>query len=198
MINNFDKIRPLLKFPNENSFYFLEILKRRKENPEMERHAKLVRDYYIYSLDYFDEISGDVINLCHEHNARAYFRLNVRDAKKVAHQFLKRLSELLITEDYKAIQKSYASVVGEFHSDPDKTWVVDIDEPEEKFDVDFIKAKIRGIYQAHNKNEEPIVVELPTKNGIHLITKPFRLDVFKQEFPNVDVHKDNPTILYMP
>src|SRR5688500_11418565 len=128
MINNFKKIRELLKFPNPTSFYFLEIIKRRKENPDMKNHASWVRDFYIYSFEEFDGLEGKIIDLCETNNARAYFRLNVRDSKKIALQFNKRLSELLITEDYTAIPKAYASVTGEFHADPDKTWVIDIDE----------------------------------------------------------------------
>jgi len=37
---------------------------------------------------------------------------------------------------------------------------------------------------------------VPTKSGVHIITRPFNLKKFKEKYPNVDVHKDNPTILY--
>ncbi|WP_265091158.1 hypothetical protein, partial [Acinetobacter baumannii] len=40
--------------------------------------------------------------------------------------------------------------------------------------------------------------EIPTMNGCHLITKPFNLQKFKEKFPEIDVHKNNPTILYIP
>jgi hypothetical protein len=197
MINNFKQIRNLLTFPNDNSFYFLEIIKRRKENPEMTRHAKLIKDYYIYSLEQFDKYELDIRNQCQLHNARAYFRLNLRDSKKVAHQFLKRIADLLITEDYKAIPNSYASVTGEYHSDPDKKWLIDIDGEGEDLDhqvTDIVLAidKITG------GNPDTVITKIRTKNGVHLITRPFRLDVFKGEHPTVEVHKDNPTILYVP
>lgn len=185
-----------MKFPNENSFYFLEIIKRRKENPEMTRHASIIRDFYIYSFEEFDDLKGKIKDLCNEHNARAYFRLNVRDAKKIALQYNKRLAELLITENYKAIPKSYASVVGEFHSDPDKTWVIDLDGEGEDLSI-LVTDIVRTIDQL-TENPDTVVARIETKNGLHLITRPFRLDKFKGEFPNVEVHKDNPTILYVP
>lgn len=202
MINNFEQIRNLLTFPNENSFYFLEILKRRKENPEMERHAKLIRDYYLYSLADFDKVKDGVIELCNEHNARAYFRLNLRDSKKIAHQYLKRIAELLITEDYKAIPKCYASVTGEFHHDPDKKWLIDIDGSGEDLQWKLNDVCLL-IDQITEGNPDTIIVRIPTKNGLHLIVRPFRLDVFKEKIKNagwedIDIHKDNPTILYMP
>jgi hypothetical protein len=204
-VNNVQKIRELLKFPDKNSFYFLEVLKRKKENPNLEKHAKLIRDFYIYSFEEFDVVAEKAIQLCEENNARAYFRLNMRDAKKIAFQYNKRLSELLITEDYKNIPRSYAAVVGEFHSDPDKTWIVDIDNPEggtfiDYQSVDEVAKDIKEIYAKYAKEDAlPVIVAtLPTKNGTHLITRPFRLDMFNKQWTDIDVHKDNPTILYVP
>ena len=43
---------------------------------------------------------------------------------------------------------------------------------------------------------QKVVACLPTKNGYHLITNPFRLDKFKEMYPNIDIHKNNPTLLY--
>lgn len=43
-----------------------------------------------------------------------------------------------------------------------------------------------------------LFAEIPTMNGCHLITKPFNLQKFKEKFPEIDVHKNNPTILYIP
>lgn len=204
MINNFPQIRNLLSFPTSESFYFLEIIKRRKENPEMERHQKLIKDFYIYSFKEFDELEGKVIELCEENNARAYFRLNGREGKQVALQYLKRIAELLLTEDYKAIPRSYASVVGEFCRKEGKTWLIDIDNPESGVytagDIaGRVANRIRDIYSEYNKDgEDPIVAEINTKNGIHLITKPFRKDLFTSGYPDIDIHNDNPTILYVP
>lgn len=195
MINNFAQIRDLLHFENQYSFYFLEIIKRRKENPDMLNHAKLIRDYYIYSLEEFDKFEPNIKEHCDLHNARAYFRLNVRNAEKIAFQYNKRLAELLITRDFKNIPKAYAAVAGEFDDDKNKTWIVDLDGDETlkigqvMYFIDQLEPKTSG-----SKH----VTTIGTKNGIHLITKPFRLDQFKAMFPTIDVHKDNPTILYQP
>lgn len=45
---------------------------------------------------------------------------------------------------------------------------------------------------------EKVLMELPTKNGIHLITKPFDKREFNKKYPLVDIHKDNPINLYIP
>lgn len=43
-----------------------------------------------------------------------------------------------------------------------------------------------------------VLIELPTKSGIHLITKPFNLSTFSVKYPSISVHKDNPINLYIP
>lgn len=43
-----------------------------------------------------------------------------------------------------------------------------------------------------------IITQLETKNGIHLITKPFRVDILKESYFEIDIHKDNPINLYIP
>ena len=40
------------------------------------------------------------------------------------------------------------------------------------------------------------ISNIPTKTGWHLITTPFNLQQFRKEYPDIDVHKNNPTLLY--
>jgi hypothetical protein len=44
--------------------------------------------------------------------------------------------------------------------------------------------------------KEPRLDIIPTKNGVHIITRPFNLQKFKGFHPGMDVHKENPTLLY--
>jgi hypothetical protein len=39
---------------------------------------------------------------------------------------------------------------------------------------------------------------IPSKSGFHIIMKPFNLQKFKSEYPDVEIHKNNPTNLYIP
>lgn len=200
-MNNFDQIRNMLSFPDENAFYFLQILKRRKDNPGLEKDMIHLADYYIYSLEQFDNIKQRIIDQCDTENARAYFRLNRRDAKKVAMQVLKRTVDLIMSENYRAVKNAFASCAGEFHSDPDKTWIVDIDNISvDAFNRSEEHGKIRHLITDLQKEtgKEPIMVLIPTKSGVHVITRPFNLNKFKIQYPDIDVHKDNPINLYCP
>ena len=197
MIDNSIQIRELLKFPKETSFYFVQILQRRKENPELEKNARNVDNFFIYSFEDFDKYLPKIIDCCNRFNARAYFRLNLRDAEVIAQRAIQKSFDLLISGNFRQVKNAYLHACGEYHSDPDKTWVVDIDGIEGVRVATFrIRYKLQELY--NGTHETPVVAELPTKNGMHIITRPVRLDVFKHEFPQIDVHKDNPTILYAP
>jgi len=200
-MNNFENIRKMISFPDENAFYFLQILKRRKDNPDLGKDMVHIADYYIYSLDQFDELKRKIINQCNAENARAYFRLNRRDSKKVAMQVLKRTVDYITSKNYNAVKNVFASCTGESHSDPDKTWIVDID----NVSLDFFNHSdkynsVRELVFELQKEagKEPMMTYIFTKGGIHIITRPFNLNKFREQHPDVDVHKDNPTILYCP
>ena len=200
-MNNFENIRKMLSFPDENAFYFLQILKRRKDNPDLEKDMIHIADYYIYSLEQFDSIEQRIIDQCDTENARAYFRLNRRDAKKVAMQVLKITVDHIMSENYRAVKNAFASCAGRFHSDPDKRWIVDIDNISiDSFNHSEEQHKMRELIldlQRETENE-PMMKFISTKGGVHIITRPFNLNKFKSQYPEIDVHKDNPTCLYFP
>ena len=102
-----------------------------------------------------------------------------------------------MNKDYNSARKAYESVCGEFGTGRDKRWIIDIDEPEiSPLMLAFIEYHCEPI--STFESEPKIITRLRTKNGWHLITKPFNMETFKKEYPLIDVHKNNPTILYIP
>lgn len=204
MINNFEKLRKFLTFEDDGDFYFIQILKRRKDNPTMKKDMVWISDFYIYSFDDYDLQYETITKTCEAHNARAYFRYNKRNAKKIALQMLKRVTDVIISEDYKNVKRCYSSVCGEFHSDKDKKWVIDYDYMESEKPNDWkdtllindIKEIVTELQKETKK--EPLIELIESKNGLHIITRPFNLQVFKEKYPTIDVHKDNMSILYCP
>jgi len=71
MIDNIDKIKDLLVFNSEDDFYYLQILQRKKENPQLGSNSRVIKNYYITSYDNllnkYDEIKNFVIYLMQEH-----------------------------------------------------------------------------------------------------------------------------------
>ena len=127
MINNFELIKSLLKFEDKNDFYFLQIIKRRKENPEMGSNNATINYYYIYSLEQLTKLEPEIIEICNTTKSRAYIHLNRRNAHKVGLKTLGLISEHILNEDYHAIKNAYNTCCGKYGSDPDKKWLLDID-----------------------------------------------------------------------
>lgn len=216
MINNFNNFTQFLNFDTMDDFYFVQILKRRKDNPEMSVDMQVIDNFFIYNhVDYIAK-RPRIIDVCTRHNARAYIRVNRRSLEKTALMTLKKVTDLLISKDYKAVKSAYLSACGENHSEPIRRWVIDIDKvlPPHKFDfyIEYVESVITMLHLKANNigSKYKILGRIETVNGIHLITHPFNLQEFngyfrtgvlginQEAYPLPDIHKDNPTLLYKP
>jgi hypothetical protein len=45
---------------------------------------------------------------------------------------------------------------------------------------------------------DKVVAIIPTKNGFHFITKRFDVMEFKKQFPEIEIQKKNPTLIFLP
>lgn len=197
MIDNFDIIKGLLKFESPDDFYHLQILKRKKENPELGSNSYVVKTYYIKSVEYLEKKRNEIINLCEFNNARACINLNRRSFERLAFHMLKKVTDQIMNKDFKSVRKAYESVCGAYSNEPNKKWIIDIDykdisEEERGVIFNYIKLLIK-----ETGKDETITI-IPTRNGEHWITSPFNLGIFRENYGGtIDVHKDNPTILYI-
>jgi len=200
-INNFNIIRDFLSF-NEDDFYFVQIIKRRKDNPDMKRGEATIKNYYINSFDEYDKLIPVITNQCIYENARAYFRLNKRNYKDLSLKVMNRGLVYVAANQHKALRNVFDAVAGEHHSDPVRKWLVDVDKDEFEC-LDDYDERCRDVgellteLQKLTKNE-PMLELVYTKNGTHFITRPFNLKVFKEHYTEMDVHKDATTLLYCP
>lgn len=202
MVNNFEQIKNILTWETKDDFYFLQIIQRKKDaTDEMKvsgcsNNSRLVKAYYVKSLDHLNFITPEVIQLCKVFNARAGINLNKRSFEKSALQNLKLVTDNIINKNYDKVYKTYSSAVGKFSHDSNKKWIIDIDK-EELHKVEAMKMFVESI-QPYEDNISKIICEIPSKTGLHLITKPFNLQQFKECFPTIDVQKNNPTNLFCP
>lgn len=196
MTNNFEQIKALLDFPNEDTFYFIQLIKRRKENPDMPKAEIVLNCHYITSLEMLERIESEIIDFCNTFGARAYIHLNKRSFKKIGLETLRKVTEYIIQEDYKAIRKAYNSCCGLYSSDPDKKWVIDIDEfPDNQ--SDWLMTLAADLYETQPVGVHKVKAVIPTKNGMHVITSPFNVKEFEKYYQGIDIHKNNPTLLYV-
>lgn len=195
MVNNFEQIKQLLHFDSEDDFYFCQIIKRKKENPDVGSNSHVVKTYYIKSVEDLEKDKGEMICLAEYHNARVCINLNKRSFERTCFHTLKKITDQILNKEYSQVRKAYNSVCG-MYANGDKTWIIDIDKTGRK--ANELLNDIEYCIDRYKPDGRKLITIIPTKNGIHMITKPFNLQDFKQDYPDIDVHKNNPTILYIP
>lgn len=197
-------------------FYAVQLIQRIKDNPRKifgnpnfrNNSNRTIQQFQIYSLEDWDLKIPTIIDLAKYYQARVYIDLNLKDSKDVFARLLKNMGERFATNNYFHLHRMFNEAVGQtptMRGTPHR-WVVDIDTK----DVDIInKVKefilnLRG--GSKNRFETingkkvflgEIIAEVPTKNGVHLITTSFETNKFRMEFPGIDVHTANPTIAWM-
>ena len=198
MIDNIEIIKPLLEFKSDDDFYFLQILQRKKENPQLGSNSRVIKNYYIKSIEHLELRYQEIKDLCYMFNARASIRLNKRSFEKVAFKALQNIANSMSNKEYSFINKSYDRACGLGHNDKNKTWIIDIDKDELPY-VDLIIESFQSVEPIGDK----LITKIPSKIGLHLITKPFNVLEFNNNLKNhvdisLDIQKDNPTNLYIP
>lgn len=192
MIDNFEKIINIMSFENSNDFYFIQLIKRKKENPDMKGDSAVIKEWFVSSVEYLLSKKESMIEMADKYNARLTIRVNKRNYKKLGLKMIADITQKLENENYKGLKSTFSSVAGKYSSDPDKKWIIDIDSE----DIENLE-EIKRVINRSMPDVEKIICELPSKSGIHLIVRPFDVRVFKNLFKGVEIKKDNPTNLYI-
>jgi hypothetical protein len=195
MIDNIDKIKPLLNFEDESDFYMLYIFKRKKDQPEGEKDnhqsVRTIRSYCIKSIEQLEERYDEIKMLCEVFKARAYIHVQKQNHKDVSLDMLAILAERIKCGQHQQ-QGLFDTVVGQLKT-LEKRWIVDVDTHDLHY-IGIVVNTIKDIEPVGHKLEAMI----PTPNGVHLITKKFNVAEFAKTLPHIDIQKKNPTLLYYP
>jgi hypothetical protein len=201
MRDNFEQIEKLLDWSIPGTFYFVQILKRRKENPEMKTGTAVIDNFYIYNDTDLSKLKERIVERCTKHNARAYINLNRLDLEKVAMYTAKQTMDYIIAKDFKSVKNVYATVCGSHHSETDKKWIIDVDEDILPLKEEIIKI-VNNLHLEIPQKDYRIIAEIQTRTGVHLISNPFNMEKFRVEASKillvVDIQKNSPTILFIP
>ena len=195
MIDNIDVVKSLLNFTEPGDFYMLYVFKRKKDQPEGERDnhqsVRTIKTYCVDSLEYLDKRYDEIKQLCEMFKARAYIHVQKQNHRDVSLDMLSSLAER-IKNGVQNQKGLFDSVVGQIKTQ-EKRWIIDIDTKDKQFLRD-ITMDLMHILPLGDKIEKVI----PTKNGYHLVTKKFNVMEFRDKYPDVDIQKKNPTLLYYP
>ena len=195
MIDNIEIIKTLLNFSEKGDFYMLYVFKRKKDQPEGERDnhqsVRTIKTYCIESIDHLERRYDEIKQLCEMFKARAYIHVQKQNHKDVSLNMLSSLAERI--RDGVSNQKGlFDSVVGQIKTQ-EKRWIVDIDTKDIQ-ELRNVQVTINGCKPEGPKTKYVI----PTKNGFHLITDKFDVLEFKKQYPEIDIQRKNPTLLYLP
>jgi len=194
MINNIELIKPLLTFDKEGEFYMLYIFKRKKDqttDKANHQSVRTIKTYCIESIEQLEKRYDEIIQLCEMFKARAYIHIQKQNHKDVAMNMITEIVNRIQSGQINQ-QHVFDSVVGQIKTQ-EKRWIVDIDDVE-LYDLKPIMDFIDTLRPEGHKTETII----PTKSGYHLITKRFDVMEFKKRYPEIDIQKKNPTLLYYP
>ncbi len=194
MINNLNLIKPLLNFSDVGDFYMLYIFKRKKDqttDKANHQSVRTIKTYCIESIEQLESRYDEIIQLCEMFKARAYIHIQKQNHKDVA---MNMITEIVTRIQSGQINQKnvFDSVVGQLKTN-EKRWIVDLDIKDGDYLFD-VMCVIKLCRPEGNK----IIEVIDTKNGYHLITERFDVEQFKKFYPDIDIQKKNPTLLYYP
>lgn len=196
-IDNFNAVAPWFdNLSDQGDFFFVQVMQRNKEKNNVGSSGYVIKDYHFFDKETFLSKKEEITTLCKAFNARAYFWINPRNCKEVQYEIIREALEAIELETHKLF-KCVSRALGRKRCNKYKSkWILDFDTK----DWSLIN-KYLDLVRKCRPNVNKILYYVPTVNGIHVITLGFDLEQFKQELAiakldNIDIHKDNPTILY--
>ena len=208
-IDNFQNVREIMNFTNPgDTIYFVELIRRKKDNPDMHHSRQFIGQYYFKSEQEFDAAEQAIKAKCQQQGARAYIYLNAR-SKATIDKWTK------INQDrfakHRGMAKSFgnnpmALAAGRSFDAPDRPLCfIDIDSD----DFNDISMAMKIIQDAGIK---PLFAYRSMNNGLHVILpdkdaakkldfSPINgnlngLSQFYKNNAKVSVEIDKPTLLY--
>lgn len=196
IIDNFKIIAPWFdNLSDQGDFFFVQVIQRNKEC-NVNSKGNTIKDYHFFDRETFLSKKEEIITLCKAFNARAYFWVNPRNCKEIQYEIIKEALEALELGTHKLF-KCVSKAIGKKRNNKYKSkWILDFDTK----DWSIINKYLEIVFKCRPDGIK-VNTFIKTVNGIHVISDPFDLEQFKQkvamsQLDNIDIHKDNPTVLY--
>ena len=153
-------------------FTDVQLIRRGKDFPNLPSANYEFKTIYIDSINQLERYEDEMRKCCDIFGLRAYISVCLKSKRKFLSNIIGKYADSLIEEDYKRPWRVVQSACGSM-TPTYKAWIVDVDEG---IDIDAVKTSIG---KSSSTFENVIIMEVPTRNGIHLITHPFNVAEFK-------------------
>lgn len=167
-VDNFEMVSKIIKFDNSDDVYFVQIVKRHKDNMG-EYFAHNAADYLTYylfnSVEELNSKKEEIKSICQKNNSRAYIYLNKRSAKAIndyAENVLKYRFRNVRGLRYR--QGREIEVAAGQSKDWDDRAICFID-----IDSDDVRIYDKVVRKIRNAGITPIDTYRSTNNGWHII-----------------------------
>ena len=173
-----------------DTFIYTEMLDRGKRKGN--NGNRLVKTFYHRSVEEFWSQWPTIKQLCDLAQVRACTRLAPRSYAKVGATFTRMVVEASLTANWAGMKSLYNRACGTT-SPNQKLWLWDVDEVGVEAHALEDAMQERGL----------LVAKIPSRRAYHLISRPFDIGstVDRNGYTTamtVQLHKDNPTNLYIP
>ncbi len=192
IINNYELIKDLLVFDELGDVYYtINIIQRRKDNPELHKSEVLRDQFFISSLGKIEEKMEKIMEITDRYNARAYISMCPRSKTKALNETLSEIVNKITREIYVADPWNISSKMATSRDTIVSKKI--LGHSIFLLDVDTTREDIQNVVISETKN---ILRIIPTFNGIHILVKAGDQNLFKTEPKHFDIQKDCNTILY--
>lgn len=204
MVNNFELLSTLFDgLIDKDDFYFVEIMQRKKDGinlPSNTHGARIIRSFYFFSKEEFLKRVDYMKQLCEDNHARAYFWVNPRNTTDIACECIKQYAEIIKTGNTRLGMSVFDSATGSSRSNHyEKLWILDVDSKDQEYCQKILD--VMNSCRGRDTSGNRLKYTIPTSQGYHFITTAFDRNQFAQELAirqitPIDIHDNNPTLLY--
>ena len=215
-IDNFDAIKEHLKFEKPGDIYVVHVMFRVKDlrndaDKQMylshEETQRLIKTYYIDSLEYFDRKRPAMIDLANQNKARVYFTMTRKNRITCNRIIAKKIIDEIDNPNVRYDHLIRSAVCG-CHISDYKWWTLDVDNDTvvrigsedgptmvHLIDIkDKVIAEMAKLVDETKTRSGGEIFEVPTKNGCHIMTPPFNRS--KMAFLGDNLKADAMTLAY--
>ena len=191
-LDNIELIKPLLVFPDQDTYYFIQVLERKDEYTKQRYSAPIT------SKEGLERVTPNIKDLCQKFEARAYISLIPRSLRKFTEELGSAVLERIRNRNF--VQSNFR-LCDSIALHPGTTkkngslWLFDVDSKDQKERVKLWCEK-SGIC---------IKAVIPSFSGYHFLVQPFNpnpLGITKTMIARIEdniefgIKKDTNTILY--
>ena len=195
IIDNFQLLQLLFEDVRDNTFLYVQIVRRAKDLPDFRCNESPIATFIIRTYAELISKQSDIINICEICKARAYITITPKSYLAVHKEYT---TAIVTRNERDAFRISPGRLInhciGAVSGKP-KKWMIDIDDLENAIPI------IESVVDIckHDNTHIRYYTVVPTVQGCHVIISPFNKKAFYSKHPDVAIHTNSiGTLLYYP